>query len=63
MAERAAFSDSVRLQLLEGDVDHHDEAIDEMSARLGKILWALIGILISTATASIMLALNLVAAR
>jgi hypothetical protein len=44
-------------------VDGHTEDIRSLDERLGKILWALVGILISTSTAAVLLALNLVVNR
>lgn len=58
-AERKDMPADTRLLLAELDLDDHDSAIAELKATNGRILWALIGILISTTTAAIMLALNL----
>lgn len=44
-------------------VDGHSDAIGALDERLGKILWAVVGILISTSTAALLLALNLVVGR
>lgn len=60
--ERRGMDHDVRFLLAERDLDEHQTDISELSARLGKILWALIGILISTSTAAILLAMNLVVA-
>lgn len=49
----------VRLMLLEGDADRTDSQLTEMNDRIGKMLWAMVGILISTTTAAVLLALNL----
>jgi hypothetical protein len=57
--DRANLPEGVRLQLAEKDLDEHDEEMAEIKAQNAKVLWALVGILISTATASILLALNL----
>lgn len=62
-AERAGMDHPTRLYLVEKDADDHEERLDAFDARLGKILWALVGVLISTATSAILLALNLAVAR
>lgn len=48
-----------RLILVDRDLDEHEIDIEVLSSRLDKILWALVGILISTSTAAILLALNM----
>lgn len=71
VAERADYPDPVRLRLLEGDLDEQDTALDRFAGRLealdarwdtrfSKVLWAMIGVLISFTTASVLLAANLV---
>lgn len=40
-------------------LDGHDEGFDAVENKINKILWALMGILLSTTTAAILLALNL----
>lgn len=67
--KRRGFTNENRLTLLEDDIDHiHDKSFPRFSARLDatdrqiqKLVWALVGMTITLATASIMLALNLVA--
>lgn len=49
--------------LLEGDADRADSEIAQMNERMGKMLWAMVGILISTTTAAVLLALNLAVGR
>jgi hypothetical protein len=61
--ERAGLEAATRFLLAERDLDEHETDISALDERLGKILWALIGILISTSTAAVLLALNLVVAR
>jgi hypothetical protein len=67
---RKDFDERTRLRLIEGDLDHVDEAfdrfarkfekqLDDTNDRLGKIMWALVGLLISVTTASILIAINL----
>lgn len=58
-ADRRGEEVPVRLMLLEGDADRADNMISEMNDRIGKMLWAMVGILISTTTAAVLLALNL----
>lgn len=62
-AARAGFTDKVRLRLLEDDADENDAAMADVKALLSKILWAVVGVLISVATSAILLALNLGVAR
>lgn len=57
--ERAKFTHPVRLQLLEKDQDDLETALETVNDRLGKILWAVVGVLISVSTSAILLALNL----
>lgn len=58
-SERHGLDVPTRFLLAERDLDEHEEEIDAIRAANSKILWALVGILISTTTASILLALNL----
>lgn len=58
-AERRGEEIPVRLMLLEGDADRADSELAQMNDRIGKMLWAMVGILISTTTAAVLLALNL----
>lgn len=58
--ERKDMDVPTHLILIDKDLDDQEFDITELSSRLDKIMWALIGILISTTTASILLALNLV---
>jgi hypothetical protein len=62
-AERAQLDAPTRFLLAEKDLDDHAADIGALDERLGKILWALVGILISTSTAAVLLALNLVVNR
>jgi len=52
-----------RLVLAEHEIEEHGKDISALQAQLSKVLWALVGILISTSTAAILLALNLVVSR
>lgn len=58
--ERKDMEVPTHLILIDKDLDDQEFDITELSSRLDKIMWALIGILISTTTAAILLALNLV---
>lgn len=60
---RAGWELPVRVGLLEADADEHDNVLDQMNERIGKMLWAMVGILVSTTTAAILLALNLAVGR
>jgi hypothetical protein len=62
-AERRSEDVPTRLLLLEGDADRTDTQLTEMNDRIGKMLWAMVGILISTTTAAVLLALNLAVGR
>lgn len=66
VADRASFDTDVRLRLAEGDLDHmeaKDDALlakidslaEVLNARIGKLLWALVGVLISVATTCIVI--------
>jgi hypothetical protein len=61
--ERTHFTDKVRIQLLEKDADDIDVSMAAMNDKLGKILWAVVGVLISVTTSAILLAINLGVAR
>lgn len=58
-SDRQGLDHDFRFILAEGDLDRFEEAIGELSDRLSRVLWALLGILVSTTTASVLLALNL----
>ena len=62
-AERNALDNSTRFLLAEKDLDDHESDIKAFDERLGKMLWVMVGILISTTTAAVLLALNLVVTR
>ena len=49
-----------RLYLIEGDLDEFEQAVAKVNATLNKILWTLVGLLISTSTGAVLFALNLV---
>lgn len=58
---------STKLALIERDIKEHDDDISEMKENLkalraqnSKILWAVVGLIISVATGTLMLSLNLV---
>lgn len=57
---RARFDHETRLSLVEQDADELETGIAAVAERLSKILWALVGLLITVTTSSIFLALNLV---
>lgn len=69
-AERNGYTQEVRFAMAEKDLDAHDERFnaheDDLKAldvKLGKMLGILVGILVSTSTAAILLALNLAVPR
>lgn len=49
----------LRLVLLENDSDDFEKEIDALESRINKMLWTMVGILVSTATAAILLSINL----
>ncbi len=55
--------DPVRLSLVEDDLDTMDGGLDGLNEKLGKIMWAMVGLLISVTTASVLLVLNLAVNR
>lgn len=57
--DRKGLDYDFRFMLAEGDLDRVDKTIEELTERMSRILWALLGILVSTTTASVLLALNL----
>lgn len=63
MSERSRRKDEFdvpgRLRLVENDLDDHDALFADLRAELGRIKGIMIGILVSTTTAAIMLAVNL----
>jgi hypothetical protein len=50
-----------RLHLVEVDLDHQDERFEDIMAKLGRMQGIMLGILVSTTTAALLLAANLVA--
>lgn len=58
--KRAGFDVPQRLTLVEDDLDEMDAGIDRLDARLGKIMWTMVGLLISLTTGVVLLAANLV---
>lgn len=63
--ERKGFQVPVRVQLLEGDMDAHEDHVSaelaNFRAKLDRFQGILIGILVTLTTASVLLALNLIA--
>lgn len=63
-AERAhLFDQQQRLSLVEKDLDEHEGFFEAFKSELGKMKGIMLGILVSTTTAAILLALNLVAGK
>ena len=58
--ERAGFDPAIRVQLLELDVDNLEAALEAIRQELRGIRNVLVGMLVSLATASILLAISLV---
>jgi hypothetical protein len=55
------FTDAQRLHLVELDLDSHDERFSDLLAKLGRMQGIMLGILVSTTTAALLLAANLIA--
>lgn len=55
VADRASFDSDVRMSLAEGDLDRMDAVLGELNDRMGKVLWAMVGLLISVATTCIVI--------
>jgi hypothetical protein len=62
-SERQPLAVDIRLLLAEHDLDDHELELKNLDDRLGKMLGILVGILVSTTTAAILLALNLMVSR
>ena len=56
--DRLTYGPEVRISLLETDMDDVDKAMDRLATELKSTRTVLIGILISLATASLLLAVN-----
>lgn len=55
---REGMPEAVRLRLVESDIDDLASELHILNERLTKILWALVGLLISVTTACVLLAIN-----
>lgn len=62
-SERHQLAAEARWLLAERDLDEHEELLDRLDGRVGKMVGLMVGILISTTTASVLLAINLVVGR
>lgn len=58
ISERETFDEATRLRLMEGDLDRDDEEKDKLASKIDALNRIMIGILISVATAAILLAVN-----
>lgn len=65
MTERARRKDEFdlpqRMHLVEIDLDQHDQRFDDLMSKLGRMQGIMLGILVSTTTAALLLAANLMA--
>lgn len=59
--QRSRFDDSDRIVLIEQDLDALVTKLDAIESRVGKVMWTMVGILVSVTTACILLAINLAA--
>jgi hypothetical protein len=57
---RATFTDTVRIQLLESDMDESDNKVDRILAGQNRLMWWAMGLVASLTTTSILLFVNLV---
>lgn len=60
-AVRAGFASEVRISLAEADLDQMEGAIESIQEQLRRLTLAVVGAALSLTTASVLLALNLVA--
>lgn len=56
---RKGLPQTTRITLVEDDLDTIDDGMNGLNEKLGKIMWAMVGMLISISTASVLLVLNL----
>lgn len=59
-ADRRDQSSEVRIVWLEADADDFESDLSLLDSRISRILWTMVGLLVSIATAATLLALNLV---
>jgi hypothetical protein len=52
----------VRIELVERDVDEVIEQLETLNERLGRMLWAMVGLMVSVTTAAVLLAINIAVA-
>lgn len=60
VAARRNMDEATRLTLLEGDADEFEQGLGRVAKTLDRILWTLVGLLVSVTTGGLLLALNLV---
>lgn len=60
---RSNYSETVRLSLLEQDMDEVEEAVAEIRALARRFGWFMFGTFVSTATSVVLLMANLLAVR
>jgi hypothetical protein len=60
---RSRYDVDTRIGLLESDADAFELDLLRINQRLDKLLWAMIGMIISLTTGAVLLAINLVVAR
>lgn len=53
--DRKNFDEPTRLALIESDLDKMEAALNAINERIGKVLWAMVGLLISVATTCIVI--------
>lgn len=58
----AGFDPTTRERLIESSLDEIDRRFDRIEARMSRIMWLLVTAVVSTSTATVLLAMNLVAA-
>ncbi len=63
VTERKTFDSDTRITLVEGDLDRNDDEKAMLAAKIDTLNRILVGILISVATASVLLAINVIVQR
>jgi len=58
----SGFDPVTRERLIESSLDEIDRRFDRIEARMSRIMWLLMTAVVSTSTATVLLAMNLVAA-
>ena len=60
--QRQHLEHSVRIELAERDLDQVMHELTTLNERLGRMLWAMVGLMVSVTTAAVLLAINIAVA-